>query len=222
MTGATVTAARPAAVRSSWPAFVVWLVVASAAWVAAQPSVAPKLELDRSEPWQLWRWVTCHFTHFGGEHLFWSGAVCLGLVLWLGVTRRVVAVLAGAIVSIPAAVLALQPEIAIYRGLSGLDSALFVLVVADVVTATRDRRVRALAVLAGLLFVAKLGYELALQQTVFVRGDAFVPVPLAHFVGAGVGLLAAARAALSGRAASSMRDRTARRSAACCPSGRRS
>lgn len=158
-------------------------------------AIGSALELDRSHPWELWRWLTCHFAHFDGTHLLWSGGVFVALLHWLGPTRRVLVTVAAAAIAIPAAVLMLQPEIETYRGLSGLDSALFVLVIADALRHSsrhdHGRLTTALALAAGVAFLLKLGYEVIAAEAVFVTGDTFVPVPLAHLVGAAVGLATA-------------------------------
>ncbi|MCR9246929.1 MAG: rhomboid family intramembrane serine protease [bacterium] len=160
-------------------------------------AIGSALELDRSHPWELWRWLTCHFAHFDSTHLLWSGGVFVTLLLWLEPTRRVIATVAAAAIAIPAAVLMLQPEIETYRGLSGLDSALFVLVIKDALRHSWRRNdgrlTTGLAFAAGVAFLLKLGYEAIAAKTVFVTGDTFVPVPLAHLVGAAVGLAAGAR-----------------------------
>jgi hypothetical protein len=87
-----------------------------------------------------------------------------------------------------------QPSLSSYCGLSGIDSALFALLVADVLRRAVAARRRALVVAAGLVaaaFVAKIGYELTTASTVFVEA-AGMPVPLAHVIGAVGGLLCGA------------------------------
>jgi hypothetical protein len=83
-----------------------------------------------------------------------------------------------------------------YRGLSGLDSALYV--TAAVTLGLRlwrhERRLAAAAALVSVLGLAgKVAYELATGAALFVdaAGLGFVPVPLAHATGALAGLLAA-------------------------------
>ena len=105
---------------------------------------------------------------------------------------RAVCVLVAASVLIPAAVWALQCDLAYYRGLSGLDSALFVFVA---LTLFRHHRLRGdqvgVLLACGFLvgFVLKVTYELVAGQTIFVTGmgPGVVGVPLAHIVGATVG-----------------------------------
>ncbi|MCA8948673.1 MAG: rhomboid family intramembrane serine protease, partial [Planctomycetes bacterium] len=157
--------------------------------------LAAAFEYDRERPWQLWRWLTCHFAHFDGGQLFWSGGVFVAFAAWLEPhgRARLLAVLGVAAIAIPAAVAAFAPGLATYRGLSGLDSALFVLALAGVLRdalVSGRRGALATAALFGLAFLAKLAWEVAFGAAVFARSGAFVPVPLAHAVGAAIGLVA--------------------------------
>ena len=142
-------------------------------------------ELVRGGP--LWRIATCHFTHFTYEQLAWDGLpfVLLSLACWRRDARTFYATLLASIVVVPLAVLAFAPHIDTYRGLSGLDSALFALLVAG------DKRLRILLV----PLVAKIAFELATGSTLFVTnlGSGVVGVPVAHVAGAAIGLLMAFR-----------------------------
>jgi hypothetical protein len=66
-----------------------------------------------------------------------------------------------------------------YRGLSGIDSALFALLL------WQERRSR-LAILCAVAFAAKIAFEVFAGATVFVArmGTDVVPVPIAHVAGA--------------------------------------
>ena len=93
-------------------------------------AVSDWLQYDREAIAQgeLWRLVTCHLVHFGLEHLVWDTAVfaLLAVLCWrLGRVRCLVS-LGAATLAIPAVLFVLQPGLPTYRGLSGLDSALFV------------------------------------------------------------------------------------------------
>ncbi|MBM4060220.1 MAG: hypothetical protein FJ265_03850 [Planctomycetes bacterium] len=194
------TVAAPAAQRAQRPQLH-WLrqrwltaLLAVAALAAfALPSLPAWFEYDASHPWQIWRWPLGHFAHFDGEHLFWSLAVFVALLGWLEPLGRgrLVLVLGTAATAIPAALAAFAPELPSYRGLSGIDSALFVLLMASWLReAWRENRrgLLALTALAGLGFVAKLGYELIAGAGVFAGSAGYVPVPLAHAVGGAVGI----------------------------------
>ncbi len=98
--------------------------------------------------------------------------------------------------AISLAVLAVHPNLDTYRGLSGLDTALFTLAATLLWRDARRNHDRALAAVAkwslGAL-VAKTIYELATGATLFVNSPAagFIPLASAHAVGAIVGILAA-------------------------------
>jgi hypothetical protein len=95
---------------------------------------------------------------------------------------------------IPLGLWLLMPDLRTYRGLSGIDAALFTLLAVSLFQqACRARRWRwltALGVLC-LAFVAKVGYEWGTGGAVFVDAQAahMVPVPLAHGIGAIVGVV---------------------------------
>ncbi len=161
--------------------------------VAAVPGAAEQFELDRAliTSGQWYRLLSGHFTHFGGSHLGWDviTLLVLGSVASLLNARRTVWAIALSAVVIPLAILIGQPELEVYRGLSGIDSALFALLATLLLKrAVRDRRF----VLAGLIqiaiigFFAKTAYEFLTGGAVFVDTLAvgFVAVPLAHAAGA--------------------------------------
>ncbi len=172
------------------------LVLAAAA-VAIYPSplLQQWLEFDRQAvaAGELWRIVSCHWTHWSAEHLFWDAGmfVLLAAACELRSRRALLFTLGASAVLIPIALWRVQPEMPVYRGLSGLDSALFFLVVVQAARQSLARRqwprVAMLAVLVAA-FAAKIGYETFQGAAVFVHTGGFIPVPLAHTVGALVGL----------------------------------
>ncbi len=181
-------------------------VIASA--LLAFPEAASALELDRSafQKAQLWRIWTGHLTHYGLSHGTWDVAMLLvlggamesGALGVAPLRRRSLAQLwlwSGAAISV--AVVVLQPTLDRYRGLSGIDSALYAWLCASLLQqGARDRRPAtvALSLLALLGFVGKSLFEQLHQSTLFVDSlhAGFQPVPLAHLVGAVVGLLGVA------------------------------
>ena len=85
-----------------------------------------------------------------------------------------------------------HPEMESYRGLSGLDTALFGLVVADLLgrrLVERDWNSAILFLLLLFGLVTKMATEIGLGTNLFVSDTSFVPVPLAHLIGAATGLL---------------------------------
>jgi rhomboid family GlyGly-CTERM serine protease len=138
---------------------------------------------------QVWRFFTAHLTHFGSDHLRWDLIVfiVLGAMAERISRSAFLATLALSAGFITLGVWVAQPEFAFYRGLSGIDCALFGLVLTDLLTVGwRDRHGFSLAVGSITLvgFVAKCAFELTTGTTVFVEtSGAFAPVPLAHLLG---------------------------------------
>jgi hypothetical protein len=77
--------------------------------------------------------------------------------------------------------------------MSGLDAVLFALLSVDLLMGTTLYAVRAACAAILLCFLAKLDFELMSGRSFFVDSAAagFVPVPLAHAVGAAVGAVIA-------------------------------
>jgi rhomboid family GlyGly-CTERM serine protease len=142
------------------------------------------LELQRGGA--MWRIATCHFTHFTYEQLAWDALVflLLGIICARANRGAFRATLLASVVIVPIAVLAFS-DVTTYRGLSGIDSALFGLLLV-----TESRRSRIVA-LCGVAFAAKMIFELKTGATLFVHSDAFTAVPVAHIAGALVGAIVA-------------------------------
>jgi rhomboid family GlyGly-CTERM serine protease len=142
------------------------------------------LELQRRGA--MWRIATCHFTHFTYEQLAWDALVFLflGILCARENSAAFRATLLASVVVVPISVLALS-DVTTYRGLSGIDSALFGLLLV-----TESRRSRMVA-LCGVAFAAKIVFEMRTGATIFVHSDAFTAVPVAHLAGALVGVIVA-------------------------------
>ena len=83
------------------------------------------------------------------------------------------------------------PELRVYRGLSGIDSALFTMALLGLLRKAHAEQSRVHVILfwsVGFAFLAKLVFELTTGTAVFVDSLAFRPVPLAHVVGGVVGV----------------------------------
>src|SRR4051812_18393576 len=97
--------------------------------IALLPGAADCLQFDRSAiaAGQWWRLFTGHLTHWGSEHLAWDLLVffALGVICETTDRRRFVTVLGAPSLVIALSVWALLPHAQTYRGLSGLDTALF-------------------------------------------------------------------------------------------------
>jgi rhomboid family GlyGly-CTERM serine protease len=186
------------------------LLALPAVLLAFVPGLAERCELDRTAvaAGELWRIAACHWTHWSADHLRWDLATFLGLAAACELSpacgrRRLLAVVALATFTIPAAFWLAVPEMARYRGLSGIDSALFVLLAATLLRANLPGRFGCLSALGGtalLLFLLKAGWETATGGALFAAAGTFVPGPLAHLVGGLCGLAVAWWSPLAARA----------------------
>lgn len=140
-----------------------------------------------------WQWLTSHLTHWSWGHLIWDlGAFfVLSIVCLRTLPSRYPLALALAAALIPLEIRLLEPQFTSYRGLSGLDSALFGLVVAAL-WGTKAPLPRLLAVLGTCGLVGKTGFELVTGTTLFAPPEPglYLPVPSAHLTGFLAGLLA--------------------------------
>jgi len=144
---------------------------------------------------EYWRLLTGHFTHWNNDHLTWD--VLMFVLLGSLIERRSRACL-GLVVYPSAAVISAaiwfaQPGIQRYRGLSGVDSALFAfaaLMLYDEIDVGRQKLPRKLLALLAAAFALKVLWEIATGATLFVDSSAagFTPLPLAHAVGGCVGV----------------------------------
>jgi rhomboid family GlyGly-CTERM serine protease len=182
------------------------LVVAMMAIIVASfPPAGDALQFDRAAiaGGELWRLATAHVAHWNFEHLQWDLLmfVVLGAACEVRDRRRMwlCTVLAAACVSL--LVFCLFPGIETYRGLSGIDTALFTLLAIDLMRDALQRQRRWLAIaIGGLLvgFVGKSGYEAVTGHALFVDQAAagFELLVWDHVVAAVVGTLVAYRVAV--------------------------
>ena len=147
---------------------------------------------------ELWRVVTCHLTHWSLDHLFWDVLVFVvaGAICEQENRSRFLACLGISAVTIPLVVWTVQPDLDFYRGLSGIDSALFILMSVTALGDAIRRRDLGWAIAVGLLsigFIGKTIYEFATGHTLFVDSQTvgMTPVVLAHVVGAVIGVATA-------------------------------
>lgn len=154
---------------------------------------AALLEFSRTEivAGEWWRVLTGHLTHWNADHLTWDLMmfVVLGAVFERRSRAGFLSVLVASAVAISAAVFWIQPEFELYRGLSGVDSGLFVAVCVGMLADARrekDRLTFAVAVALLIGFVAKTVFEYATGTTLFVECAAagFIPLALSHLSGA--------------------------------------
>jgi rhomboid family GlyGly-CTERM serine protease len=177
------------------------LVVATTAIiVACSPLAGDALQFDRTaivggEWWQL---ATAHVTHWNLEHLQWDLLmfVVLGAACEMRNRQRMRLCTGAAAACVSLLVLLCFPEIETYRGLSGVDTALFTLLAIDLMRDARKRQQPLMAAaIGGLLvgFMAKTGYEAATGHAFFVDQTAagFELLVWDHIVAAAVGVVVA-------------------------------
>jgi rhomboid family GlyGly-CTERM serine protease len=171
----------------------------AAAIVFLLPSLAEHLQYDRAAlaAGESWRLLTGHWVHYSLDHFTWDvlAFLALGAACERTGRGRLVGCVLASPLAISAAVWFWLPGLDIYRGLSGVDSALFGLLFANLWFEDGRSRQRDLRWIAAALFVGfvlKVSFEVVTGGTVFVKDMAAgsIAVPLAHIVGAGVGLLA--------------------------------
>jgi len=137
---------------------------------------------------------TGHFAHWSNEHLAWDLPVFFVLA-WLCESagrRRFAAALVGSSLLIPSGLWTLLPDLNTYRGLSGLDTALFTLLAASALRGScREQHSIWHFPIAALLacLVGKTVFELLTHDALFVGNSiaGFKTVPLAQIQGAAVG-----------------------------------
>ncbi len=184
--------------RSRSAAWLSLLLSLAAAVLFLAPAFSSQLAYDRIGigGGELWRLLAGHWVHFTFEHLFWSLLVFVVLgVLWERAGQRwsfLLCVVASAVL-ISAALWWVQPQLASYRGLSGIDCALVTAMAAQSLRQAWNAGKRGLAwalALAIVAYFAKVAFEFSTGGKVFVSDAApFEPVPLAHLVGGVWGII---------------------------------
>ena len=182
------------------PLITLSLAAAAAAFICLGEPATLVLQYDRSavmngEPW---RFVTCQWTHWSLDHAAWDVAVFIGLGALCETwdRRRFAAAVLLSAVGVPLVVHLFCPAFTSFRGLSGVDSALFGLATALYWRDAFHRHHRVGAMMAGLAFVlffAKTIFEVVTGSTVFVdsKASGFVAVPEAHLAGFLIGATSA-------------------------------
>lgn len=180
--------------------YITTMIPAASVALALCPSASSLLEFNRvavaTGDW--WRVLTGHLPHFGLEHLIWDAGVfaVLGIICERRSRTATLSCVGISALLIPAAICLMMPEISTYRGLSGIATALFAMLgMMMFVDSCRQGDHSRTAITALLLtgMVAKIAWEFHSGSAVFVVPSAhsFVAVPLAHLVGAAIGLLVA-------------------------------
>jgi rhomboid family GlyGly-CTERM serine protease len=176
-----------------------WLTfVVAAIAVAAQTDevVSRYLAYDRMaiRAGEIWRILTGHLVHWSGNHLFWDVVmfITLGAIVESRHRNSFIVTLMGSAAAISAVLWFCHPTIGQYRGLSGLDSALFT---QALVSLASDARRAGHAMICRLMFLfvlgfaAKIAYELVTGDTLFVDSSlaGFSALPSVHMIGGLIG-----------------------------------
>jgi rhomboid family GlyGly-CTERM serine protease len=165
--------------------------------VAGIPGLAETLQFDRTqiEAGQLWRFATGHLTHWNFEHLQWDLLMfaVLGTICELRNPRQMRWCVAIAAAAVSALVFVAFPSVAAYRGLSGIDTALFTLLALALLKDARRDHHKFLAFTTTALligFIAKTSYEAVTGHAFFVNQDAagFSLLVWDHVVAGAVGV----------------------------------
>ena len=182
------------------------LLAAGAIIIFVFPALAEALQFDRAAimTGEIWRLITGHWTHWTLEHAFWDilmFTVLAGFLERYGQGRMLACALVSA-AAISAGVWLRLDQMLLYRGLSGVDSALFTLAAAVVLERAVRRgngRLAAASLICLVAFTGKVIFELMTGAALFVDGSAadFAPVPLAHVIGGVIGLTFAWREILA-------------------------
>jgi len=179
---------RTDAPRKPWAVASIVLVGAAVA-LHLIPGAPEALEFQRGVlATQPWRVLTAQVVHYPGDHLIWDLGMfaLLAPLLELRDRRVFAATLAVGALLIPFSVLLFAPEITTYRGLSGIDTALFgalaVLLYREF-RAHDDRRGLWILAAQVALLVVKLTYEHTTGNCLLVTNEGWVPLAGAHIVG---------------------------------------
>ena len=183
--------ARPT--RLPWLAFAATLfgVLASSGVLGPVSELALARGRVLDEPFRLW---TGHFVHFNATHVV---ADLVPFAIWAALVERdsrglLAVTLAVGTAALSVALLLACPELSTYRGLSGLDCALAVELIALRLGprfAETPPGVRRVALAAAALFALKCGFELVTGHAVAARdlGQGVSLLPEAHYFGAAIG-----------------------------------
>jgi rhomboid family GlyGly-CTERM serine protease len=179
----------------------VWrtLIVAAAALaVAATPGFTARAVLDRSAvlDGEVWRLFTGHLVHGSTSHLLWDvlPLLAVGLLFERSLGSRYWIVLGASSLSVASGVLAMEPDLARYCGLSGVLNGLWV---AGALNAARTEETSGAHAMAWIYRACVVGDLLKIAFEAFTGTPILteaaslgvIPVPLAHALGALAGVL---------------------------------
>jgi len=169
-------------------------VAVAAVVVFLVPGLGDLLDFQTNAPvlHQLLQLFTCHTAHWSFDHLVWDLLmfVTMGVICERKNSAQFAIVLTLSAIAIPLFVSCFSLDVSSYRGLSGLDTALFGLAVLYLVRSSLQEQNWPGVGMYGFLFIGMMGkiaYEYCVGGTLFVSSDCFTAVPIAHLVGAVIG-----------------------------------
>jgi len=171
-------------IKKSWLTLVLVVICLG---LLGSDSLSSLVAWQRASPVGIQAW-SAHFSHWSGGHLFWDLLMFGALAMALEATcRRLLVRLLLIAPPLITATVFLMENHAIYRGLSGLDCALYAALA--VVAVQKKWLSPALAILAMGLFVGKCVFEILSGHPLFVSDlpQGITSVPWAHLSGAAVG-----------------------------------
>ncbi len=147
-----------------------------------------------NEHYQYYRLFTGHFVHYSESHLYWDvitfavlGALCCRKSL----SSFFIIIIATPLI-ISLSLLYFMPQLMFYRGLSGIDTALYSFVIGKMIydkfNAKKFIYGSSLLILA-LLLMGKTVYEFTTHSILFANANNFIPLPVAHLIGIFCGLI---------------------------------
>jgi len=145
----------------------------------------------------LWRVTTASFVHWSLDQTIWDSIAFIALA-FIAARRwpiRFHATLIASLIGIPLIVHFGARDVMTYRGLSGVDSALFALICARMLVESKDIRAGTpntiVIAVCAIAFALKITFEYATGTTLFVQhlAPGVEPLPLAHVAGAVIGVL---------------------------------
>ena len=173
-----------------------FILVCLSIFIFCFPDLANLLQYDVSaiENGEIWRLLTGHFTHWNFEHLFYDVLMFALFGAWCYKENK--KAFFSIIIAVPlitsAAILLFNPEMYLYRGLSGIDTGLFAYTAVAILKKARknhDNIIFSASVVMLVLLMAKTVFELFAKTTIFVAPEGFAPAPLAHLAGIIAGVL---------------------------------
>ena len=180
--------------------FVTLILAAIALAIHVLPGAATWLQFDRVAiaSGECWRLFSGHLTHWNTDHLFWDLLmfVVLGVLIEARSRTSLLWTILLATLIIATVAWLRGPGVQTYRGLSGIDTALFVFLACSMIIEAIHLRQWHQCIVPGVLLVlamGKFGYEAVTGSTLFVDNQSadFVVFLEAHLVGVAVGALTA-------------------------------